>query len=196
VSATSRSTSPGSTDPRQLRRALDDRPERRPAQRPQRARGRRQRGQLGVDQNLLQELRAQRRHGADRACEGRAEQPDEASTLVGGCLGDQLLELVDDEKQPSPPPGRREQELVGEVGEPVLVEPPLHHRGRPGEVERVRGVGHLAGQRGAGGAPRQDRREHPPAGFIGEGWREPGPDQGGLPQPDGPTRSSTPSSAG
>ena len=132
----------------ELRGSLDHQPERVAAQRRERLDRRVQLGERGVGEHRAEELRPQRRHDADRPGEPGGEQCGEPGPLVGRGQRHELLELVDDDQQVPPGAGGvGEEQVVGEVAQPVAVEPGANLRRGPSQIGASRRDDQRRGQR-------------------------------------------------
>jgi hypothetical protein len=79
-------------------------------------------GQLGAEQQLVEEFRPKRGDDLQRTAQRRSKQLREAQPLRDAGLGEQLFDLIDHQEQPAPP-GRRcsQQQLVDHSGQPVAL---------------------------------------------------------------------------
>jgi hypothetical protein len=81
-------------------------------------------GQVWVGQELIEKLRAQSGHHLHRAGQRRAQQSGKPGPFSRRGLGEQFLELVHHEQQVrASGPGRGQQQVVGELGQPSIAEP-------------------------------------------------------------------------
>jgi hypothetical protein len=81
-------------------------------------------GQVRVGEQLIEEFRAKGGHRLHRAGQRRAQQCGEPRPVRGRGLGEQLLELVNHYEQARSSRSRPgQQQVIGELGQPAVVEP-------------------------------------------------------------------------
>ena len=123
----------------------------------------------GTGEQLVEEFRAQGGHDLHRAGQRRPQQVGEPGPLGGRGLGEQLLELVHHDQQMRAARSRPgQQQVVGELGQPTVVEPAADLGRRPaqpaagGRWRRVPGSAPPpAGSRAGSPAPSASRVRRP-----------------------------------
>ena len=168
-------------DTGQPSRTFNHRPQRIAPQRPQRVGPGRQLRQVGVDQQLFQKLRPQRRDHLHPTRQHRAKQLREPGSLPGWRLGEQLLELIHHHQQP-PRPGCQQQ-LIDQPRQATVIKPVPYVGHCPIQPKLLCRASQFSDQLGHRIGTGQDRGQRPPARFVGHRRPQPGPDQRRLATP-------------